>query len=72
VIWDFQVFSQIWILTDYRPDPSYYTIAIYAYHLSFTNHDYGLGAAISIVTVVMLLAVSVFYIRQMIKIGEVQ
>ncbi len=32
IIWDFQVFQQIWVMLDQRPTPDYYTMAIYAFH----------------------------------------
>ena len=31
IIWDFQVFQQIWIMLDQRPTADYYTMAIYAF-----------------------------------------
>jgi N,N'-diacetylchitobiose transport system permease protein len=70
IIWDFQVFNQIWILRDEQPSPEYWSMAVYAYHTSFQTSEYGLGSAIAIVMVVIMLVVSFVYIRQMLKIGE--
>ena len=60
-IWDFQVFSHIWIFLDSRPSAEYYTIAIYAFQKSF---------AISIVMIVALIGVTGYYLRQMMKMGD--
>jgi N,N'-diacetylchitobiose transport system permease protein len=69
-IWDFQVFSHIWIFLDSRPSSDYYTIAIYAFQKSFGLSEYGKGAAISIVMIVALIGVTGYYMRQMMKMGD--
>ncbi len=69
-IWDFQVFSHIWIFLDSRPSAEYYTIAIYAFQKSFGLSEYGKGAAISIVMIVALIGVTGYYLRQMMKMGD--
>ena len=71
VIWNFGLFSQPWVIRDGRPEPEYQTLATYAYSVAFKNNNYSLGSAISIITVLLLLVVMVFYIRQMFKIGDV-
>ena len=70
VIWDFQVFTQIWVLRFGKPEPDYQTLSTYAYTQAFGSGRYGFGAAISIVTVLLMLSVMVFYLRQMFKIGD--
>lgn len=72
IIWDFQVFQQVYILRDNRPEPWYYLISIYSFVESFKVHNFGLGAALSVVTLLIMLVVSIFYIRQIVKIGEAQ
>ncbi len=72
VIWDFQVFTQVFVLRDNRPEPWYYLMSIFSFQQSFKVHDFGYGSALSVVTLLILLIVSVSYIRQMIKIGEAQ
>jgi len=69
-LWDFQVFSHIWIFLDSRPSAEYYTIAIYAFQKSFGLSEYGKGAAISIVMIVALIGVTGYYLRQMMKMGD--
>jgi N,N'-diacetylchitobiose transport system permease protein len=70
IIWDFQVFNQVWVMLDTRPSEDYYLIGVYSFVQSFSTRQYGLGAAIAVVMVLMLLVVTFFYIRQMVRIGE--
>lgn len=70
VIWDFQVFAQIWVILEGRPTPDYYTIGVYAFVQSFGINDYGRGAAIAIVMLLVMLIASLFYLRQMRRIGD--
>lgn len=70
IIWDFQVFAQIWIMLEGRPTPDYYTIGVYAFVQSFGINDYGRGAAIAIVMLLIMLVASLFYLRQMRRLGE--
>jgi len=69
-IWDFNVFNQIFALRNTQPEKSYWTIGIYAYEKAFAQSDYNTGATISLLTMVLLLLVMVFYVRQMIRIGD--
>jgi N,N'-diacetylchitobiose transport system permease protein len=71
IIWDFQVFQQIWVMLDSRPSSDYYTMAIYAFHQSFQISEYGLGAAIAVVMVLFMFAATLVYLRQMLRTGEV-
>jgi N,N'-diacetylchitobiose transport system permease protein len=72
IIWDFRVFDQIWIMRDQRPTEDYFTMSIYAFVEAFKVSQYGLGAAIAVVMVLIMFAVTIFYIRQMWRIGEVR
>src|SRR5262245_16525095 len=69
IIWDFQVFNQPYLLRFQRPEPDYYLMSIYAYERAYGG-NYGLGASIALVMVLLMLAVTFFYIRQMVRIGE--
>jgi N,N'-diacetylchitobiose transport system permease protein len=71
IIWDFQVFQQIWIMLDQRPASDYYTMAIYAFSESFRLSEYGLGSAIAVVMVVVMFLATIVYLRQMLRAGEV-
>lgn len=70
IIWDFQVFTQIWVVLDNRPPSEYYTMAIYAFEKSFGLSEYGMGAAIALLMIVSLLGVTWFYIKKMVEIGD--
>ena len=72
IIWDFQVFNQVWIIRNGSPSNDYYLMSIYAYVESFKISEYGLGSAIAIVMVAIMLVISFFYVRQMVKIGEAE
>jgi N,N'-diacetylchitobiose transport system permease protein len=71
IIWDFQVFTQIWVMTGGRPPKDYFTMAIYSFTESFKVSQYGQGAAIALIMVACMLVATVFYIRQMLRIGEI-
>jgi N,N'-diacetylchitobiose transport system permease protein len=71
VIWDFQVFNQVWIMRAGRPTEDYYLLSIYAYVKSFGVSEYGLGSAIAVTMVVIMFAITFVYIRQMVRVGEV-
>jgi N,N'-diacetylchitobiose transport system permease protein len=70
VIWNFQVFTQVWVVRFGKPELEYQTLATYAYGQAFQNGKYGLGSAVSIIMVLLMLGVMGFYIRQMFKIGD--
>lgn len=70
VIWNFQVFTQVWVLRYGKPELEYQTLATYSYSQAFQQGKYGLGSAVAIITVVLMLGVMAFYIRQMFKIGD--
>jgi len=70
IIWNFQVFTQVWVVRFGKPELQYQTLTTYAYGQAFQNGKYGYGAVISIVTVLLMLGVMAFYIRQMFKIGD--
>jgi N,N'-diacetylchitobiose transport system permease protein len=72
VIWNFQVFTQVWIIRNARPEEDYFLMSIYSFVESFGKSEYGYGSAIAVVTVVTLIAVTFFYIRQMVRIGELE
>ena len=71
VIWNFQVFSQIWIIRNARPEDDYFVLSIYSFVESFNASKYGLGSAIALVMVLAMLVVTFVYIRQMVRIGEI-
>ena len=71
VIWNFQVFNQIWIIRNARPESDYFLMSVYSFVTSFNVSEYGLGSAIAVVMVLVMLVVTFVYIRQMVRIGEI-
>ncbi|MFC4498151.1 MULTISPECIES: carbohydrate ABC transporter permease [Streptomyces] len=72
VIWDFGVFGQVFLMRNAHPEPEYQLLGIYSYSKAFESNSFSQGAAISVITVLMLAGVSVYYLRQLMKIGEVE
>jgi N,N'-diacetylchitobiose transport system permease protein len=71
VIWNFGLFTQVWALRDSKPEQEYQTLATYAFTQAFGRNEYSLGSAISVITVILMLGVMAFYVRQMFQIGDV-
>jgi N,N'-diacetylchitobiose transport system permease protein len=70
VIWDFQLFSQVYAIRATKIEPQYQVLGTYSYTQAFGHSDYGLGSAISVLTVLAMLGMMVFYVRQMLRIGD--
>ena len=66
-IWDFKVFTQIWVMLNQRPSRDYFLLGIWSYSESFGVTRYGKGAAIAVVMVLLLMALTAFYVRQMLR-----
>jgi N,N'-diacetylchitobiose transport system permease protein len=71
IIWDFAVFTQPFLLLQSRPNTDYYLMSIYLFEKSIGIHEYGLGSAIAIVMVLIMLVLSFFYVRRMVRLGDV-
>jgi N,N'-diacetylchitobiose transport system permease protein len=69
-IWDFGVFIQIYVLLNQRPSADYFTIGIYSFRESFGVSQYGVGAAIAVLMVVILVVVTIFYVRETVRQAE--
>jgi hypothetical protein len=53
VIWSVNSFTPIWVLTQGGPSGQTTTLGVYAYITAFSGNNYGAGAAIAVVTVVL-------------------
>ena len=62
-IWMFNEFDTVWLLTRGEPNHSTETVPLYAYITSFIDLQIGRGAAVSVLTLLVLLVVYVFYMR---------
>lgn len=68
VIWNYRVFSQIWLLRDIGTNKEEYrTVGIWSYVESFGNKNWGFGAAISLVSVLILGAISFVAVRNVLR-----
>ena len=72
IIWDFGVFTQPFLLLQSRPNTDYYLMSIYLFEKSIGIHEYGLGSAIALVMVLIMMALSFFYVRRMVRLGDVR
>jgi len=72
VIWDFGVFNQIWFMRNGHPEPGYQTLGIYMYSQGIGSSRYNLGATVGVLMMLCLLAVMIFYIRQLFRIGDAE
>lgn len=70
VIWDFNVFNQIWILTKGGPDGGTTTIAIWSFTKAFAAQSYGQGAAIAVFSVLLLAVLAGWWVRRLVVSGE--
>jgi len=71
VIWDSGVFTQIWVMTKGGPNKGTNTLGIWSYDTAFVGQKYGLGAAIAVVSVILVGGVTAYYIRRMFRAGEI-
>jgi len=73
ILWDFGVFTQPYLLIGQPAiHPGNYLMAIYLFEEGYFKNDYGKGAAISLLMLVIVATMSVVYVRKMVKIGEVE
>jgi N,N'-diacetylchitobiose transport system permease protein len=70
VIWDFNVFNQIWILTQGGPNGGTTTLGIWSFTRAFSSQSFGQGAAIAVVSVALLLILTAYYVRRLVRSGE--
>ncbi|MFF8829847.1 carbohydrate ABC transporter permease [Streptomyces sp. NPDC015131] len=71
VIWDFKVFTQIYVMTNGGGIAGQNLVLnVYAYQKAFASSQYSLGAAIGVVMLLILLAVTLVHLRLMRRQGE--
>src|SRR5262249_17435002 len=73
IIWDFGVFTPPYLLIEQsKLHGGNYLMAIYLFEEGYFKSDFGRGAAISILMLLMVAALSVLYVRRMVKMGDVR
>jgi N,N'-diacetylchitobiose transport system permease protein len=70
VIWHFNTFNQLWILTQGGPNGKTTTLSIWSFQKAFASNSFGQGSAIAVVTALMLMVITFFYIRRLVRSGE--
>ncbi|NSC23805.1 sugar ABC transporter permease [Streptomyces albus subsp. chlorinus] len=63
VIWIFKAFPQVFAINEGGPDRLTETLPVYAFVEGVGNQHYGTGAAISLLTILILLALMSYYLR---------
>ena len=68
VIWDLRVFTQIYALQSIGGIAEQTnTLGVYIYRVSLGSGDFGVGGAISVIVVLLLIALSISYVRRNVK-----
>ena len=71
ILWDFGVFTQPYLLIGAGDlTPSNYLMGIYLFKEGYGLTDFGRGAAISILMLGIVAAMSVVYVRRMLRVGD--
>jgi N,N'-diacetylchitobiose transport system permease protein len=71
IIWDFGAFTQPYLLIGPGHQTSdNYLMSTYLYIEGYTKTEFGTGAAISILMLAIVAALSVVYVRRMLRVGE--
>jgi N,N'-diacetylchitobiose transport system permease protein len=72
IIWDFGVFTQPYLLIGASHlDTTNYLMGVYVYIEGYGHSDFGRGAAISVLMLLMVVALSVVYVRRMVRMQDV-
>jgi N,N'-diacetylchitobiose transport system permease protein len=72
IIWDFGVFTQPYLLIGASHlDTTNYLMGVYVYIEGYGHSDFGRGAAISVLMLLMVIALSVVYVRRMVQTEDV-
>jgi N,N'-diacetylchitobiose transport system permease protein len=72
IIWDFGVFTQPYLLIEQsKINASNYLMSIYLFEEGYFKSDFGRGAAISVLMILLVALMSVFYVRRMVRMGDV-
>ncbi|MFJ4830093.1 carbohydrate ABC transporter permease [Streptomyces sp. NPDC088747] len=67
IIWVFKSFTQLFAMNQGGPDRLTETLPVYAFVEGVGNQHFGMGAAISFLTILILLALTAYYLRTVIK-----
>jgi N,N'-diacetylchitobiose transport system permease protein len=71
VLWDFKVFTQVWVIRQGGPDGGSTTLSVLQYLDGVAGNQYGVAAAVSVIMVVILAVITAQYIRMLVRAQEV-
>ena len=72
IIWDFGVFTQAYLVTGELGNRDEYNLGIYAYDRAFTMPpSYGVGSALALILTVILLIITIGYVRASVRQGAI-
>jgi ABC-type sugar transport system permease subunit len=72
IIWDFGVFTQAYIVTGELGNRDEYNLGIYAYDKAFTMPpEYGVASALALILTIVLLIITVGYVRASVRQGAI-
>jgi N,N'-diacetylchitobiose transport system permease protein len=71
VLWDFKVFTQIWVIRNGGPDGGSTTLSVLQYLDGIAGNHYGVAAAVSVVMIVILAVITAQYMRMLVRSQEV-
>lgn len=72
-IWDFKVFSQIYLMPGGDgSNEQIFNLGVWSYITAMTKTDYGLGSAIAVLLTVLLLIITMVYVRALFREDELR
>ncbi|SOD58524.1 N,N'-diacetylchitobiose transport system permease protein [Streptomyces zhaozhouensis] len=70
-IWDFKVFAQVYLMPGGSgANPEVLNLGVWSYIQSFSRNEYGMGSAIAVLLTLLLLALTVGYVKALAGEGE--
>jgi N,N'-diacetylchitobiose transport system permease protein len=70
VLWDFRVFTQIWVIRSGGPDGGSTTLSVLQYLDGIAGNHYGVAAAVSVVMILILAIITAQYLRMLVRSQE--
>jgi N,N'-diacetylchitobiose transport system permease protein len=72
LLWDFKVFTQVWAIKQGGPNGGSTTLPILQYLDGIANNHFGTAAAVSVLMIVIIVAITFTYIRMLLRSQEVE
>jgi N,N'-diacetylchitobiose transport system permease protein len=71
VLWDFKVFTQVWVIRQGGPDGGSTTLSVLQYLDGIAGSHYGVAAAVSVIMILILTVITAQYLRMLVRSQEV-